>query len=115
MKRDFDLCRDILISVESGQEVSVSEGWKRDQVLYHMAILIEGGFLKGTAVDDVNGQLSMVSIQRLTWVGHEYLDGMRDNTVWKKAKETILSKTTSWTFDLLKEVLAHSIKEQIGL
>jgi hypothetical protein len=40
---------------------------------------------------------------------------MRDDTVWKKAKEHVLKPGASWTFDILKEWLKAEAKSRLGL
>jgi hypothetical protein len=49
----------------------------------------------------------------LTWEGHEFLDAMRDDTVWKKAKENVIKPGASWTVQLLFEWLKAEIKQRV--
>jgi len=38
---------------------------------------------------------------RLTWRGHEFLDTSRSDSLWDKAKSTVLNKTGGLAFDVL--------------
>jgi hypothetical protein len=42
--------------------------------------------------------------QRLTWEGHEFLDGIRSNSVWERTKKSFREKGVEMTFDLVKVV-----------
>lgn len=66
-------------------------------------------------MDPAYGNAIGTATERLTWSGHEYLDAMRDDTIWKNAKKTILDKTTSWTFEPVKHALTKVIAEKVGL
>ena len=40
----------------------------------------------------------------LTWEGHEYLDKIRQDTVWNKTKDVITQKGLPMAVDVIKEV-----------
>jgi hypothetical protein len=40
---------------------------------------------------------------------------MRDDTIWKKAKEQVLKPGASWSFEILKEWAKHELKQKFGL
>jgi hypothetical protein len=40
----------------------------------------------------------------LTWDGHEFLDAIRNDTVWNKTKRVIADKGGSIPFDVLKDL-----------
>jgi len=111
----MDLCRDILLQAEADEKKPLPSSWTEQQILYHVGLLEEAGLLDASLVKDGRGNVTSAYIKKPTWLGHEYLDAMRDNTVWAKAKETILNKGVSWTFELLKDVLIQTITNQIGL
>ena len=51
----------------------------------------------------------------LSWLGHEFLDAAKDDTIWSKAKKTVLKSTAGITFDVLLEWLKAEVKGRIGL
>lgn len=92
MKLDKDLVREILLALE--KDDGDPFGWKdltfddhtQEEVAYHVCILAEGGFLIAMDLSTMDG--ADWRSQRLTYDGHEFLDTIRDNQVWKLTKET---------------------------
>ena len=113
MKRDFDLIRKLLLSIE-GEEVDLSP-FKEDQILYHKALLLEAGLVEGPKPMYSSSAMSeipvKVFIKKLTWSGHDFLDSIRSNDVWNKTKETFVSKGLTMTFDLVKSVAVNLATE----
>jgi hypothetical protein len=116
MKRDMDLVRLILLAIEGSQEAATkSKERTLEERAYHVALLLDAGFLVGKTTNDANGHPNGYVVTRMTWIGHEFLDALRDDTLWKKAKEYVLKPGASWTFEILKEWSKHEIKERLGL
>lgn len=116
MKRDMELVRLILLAVE-GSEDAVAKSKERsiEERAYHVALLLDAGFIVGTTANDADGHPNGYVVTRMTWARHEFLDALRDDTIWKKAKEHVLKPGASWTFDILKEWAKHEIKGRLGL
>jgi hypothetical protein len=95
MKRDMELVREILRRVEDHQQAM---GWvpldipghSREEVSYHVMLLAQAGLLEATDLVSTAGFL--YEAKRLTWAGHEFLDAIRNDTVWNKVKETVKEK-----------------------
>lgn len=55
---------------------------------------------------------------RLTWQGHEFLDSIRNDTVWNKTKDSFVSKGVSMTFELVKsaaiDITTSYLKSAMG-
>ncbi|EJA0843158.1 DUF2513 domain-containing protein, partial [Listeria monocytogenes] len=55
---------------------------------------------------------------KITWSGHQFLDNIRDDEVWKKTKKTV-SKFSSVSVSLLStissNVLSQLIKNSLGV
>ncbi|RJQ25595.1 DUF2513 domain-containing protein [Candidatus Parcubacteria bacterium] len=73
MKRDPDLIRQILLSVEEKNNLDQLfptnlgiTGWDNADIDYHALLLIEAGYLEGKATPMGQGNV-MVVIKRLTW------------------------------------------------
>ena len=45
----------------------------------------------------------------LTWQGHEFLDKIRNDTLWQKVKATVQSKSLDLSFDVIKTVATNLI------
>ena len=52
---------------------------------------------------------------RLTWEGHEFLDSIRNDTVWKKIKDTVKEKGVQLSYEILKALAVDYCKGLIGL
>lgn len=124
MKRDMELIRKILFKIEDTvanvAEYNLEiEGYTIDQVAYHCSILHEGGYIhvyKGNYAED---GLYSFGVGRLTWEGHEFLDKIREDTIWNKTKSTIADKGLPFVFDIVKSVssgiITGVIKGTIGM
>jgi hypothetical protein len=89
MKRDMELCRELLLKVEElpfdgrFHDVAV-EGRSDEEITYHIMLLDEAGLIEA---EDLSTLSSICwKPKRLTYSGHEFLDGARSDTVWQKAK-----------------------------
>jgi hypothetical protein len=120
MKRDFDLIRRLMKDIENmpaGKrytDISYLTEYDPDTVYAHIALLLEAGLIEGKTVNLMRG-IGGVMIDGLTWDGHDFLDAAKDDTIWSKAKETVLKPTAAITFELLRDWLKMKVKEKIGL
>lgn len=80
----------------------------------HIELLKKAGLIEATIMRDFSG-ICGVSIQGLTWEGHDFLDVAKDDSIWLKAKETILKPAVSITFTVLLEWLKEEAKKKLGL
>ena len=122
MKRDLDLCLEILRHVEAGSGEQHS-GWgiakvigkDANEVSYNCILLLDAGLLGGQERTTSSRTDAMVS--RLTWQGHEFLDAARDPTHWEKAKD--VAHRSSGGFEIVRSVLsslaAEAAKAMTGL
>jgi DNA-binding transcriptional ArsR family regulator len=116
MQRDMELGRKILLELESKEDFSTYirpeiVGATDLQVSYHIKLLAEAGLVnaKNWSTDDG----SEWATSSLTTHGHDFLDAARNEGIWKKAKELILSKGGVLTFEMLKLALAETLKTQL--
>jgi hypothetical protein len=124
LKRDPDLIRKILLTLESNQkpeEVMTAkrlklDDWGEDEINYNLLLLLEAGYIKGN--DSSSDNQTIVFVTRLTWEGHEFLDAARDDKRWEKAKSAV-SKVGGWSFEVVKPILVElakdAIKSSLGL
>lgn len=116
MKRNMDLIRLLLLRSEGDQDAAAEcTKFTVEELGYHVQLLIDAGLVEGMVARDSNGAIIGAVVSRLTWSGHEFVQTMRDNTLWKKAKEHFLKPGVSWSFDLLKEWAKHELKQKLGL
>ena len=120
MNRNWDTIRDVLIATESlEQDETLSlrdfDSGRASEISYHVELLAESGLLNVTLKKRIGKGPKDFFIRRLTWAGHEFLDAIRDESVWSKTKSKIMSKGGSMTFDLVKDVAISIIKSALGL
>lgn len=113
MKRDMDLCRQLLLKVEAleppaGEGVYLPsddpfffiDGYNYSQIIYNFALLCDIGFL----VAPTNMQsVGAYGIMGLSWAGHEFLDTIRSPEIWKATKDTA-KKAGGVGMDLLLQI-----------
>ncbi|RMP68437.1 DUF2513 domain-containing protein [Pseudomonas syringae group genomosp. 3] len=90
MKLDKDLVREILLAIEANREDPVGcitlnlEDRDALEVSYHIMLLHEAGFILGTDSSADEG-LEWFP-KRLTYKGHEFLETVRDEEIWRRTK-----------------------------
>ncbi|PBQ23875.1 hypothetical protein CNR29_07530 [Levilactobacillus brevis] len=125
MKLDHDCVRDVLLWVETNVPLQepvathdllneFQDKWDRSETTYCIIQLNEAGMIDGGASVQ-NGIVSINYIQRLTWKGHEYLDNIRNDTIWKETKNTVISKVGSASLSIVSSVAAKLIEDKFNL
>jgi hypothetical protein len=109
----MDLIRLLLLDQE-GEQVNLSD-FTKDEIVYHSALAIEAGLLRGSIIHDVEEQPRGAVILGLTWAGHDFIDAARNESAWRKAAELTSRKGLTITFDILKDLLASILRQQIGI
>ena len=117
MKRDMDLCRKIMLVIEE-QYVDTAifnlavDGYSLEQVAYHCKILCEAGIVTEYNSTYGDNRLQFFSVGSLTWEGHEYLDKIRDTTIWQKTKDKIQSAKKDQKLDKAKDKVEGNYDDQ---
>jgi Hypothetical protein (DUF2513) len=120
MQRDFDLIRHILKDVEKmapGESVGDAKyhaDHPKAVVCEHMRLLREEGFIEANILSD-RGTIVSAHISGLTWKGHDFITAAQDDSLWHKAKTSILRPASSYTFDILLQWLKSEAKARLGL
>lgn len=116
MKRDMDLIRRIALVV-ADMEFGKSLAHMRDEDVddgtfsTHVIWMQEAGLISATVQTVMSAAPPHVRVHRLTWVGCEFVDAIRDDTLWQKARTNVLRPGMSFTFDVLKEWLKTEISQ----
>lgn len=118
MKRNMDLCRKILFAIEE-QYVDVVlynisiEGYSMEEVAYHCKILRDAKLISDYGAQYASDQIYSFGVGSLTWEGHEFLDKVREDTIWNKTKGVISSKLLPMTLDVVKDVATSIISAAV--
>lgn len=112
MKRDMELIRLLLLQVEQGEAPPELSQYSEDETLYNYALMADAGLIVASLTPETGVPIA-VSVYRLTWAGHDFLDATRDSTIWNSAKEKILKPGASWTFSILVEWLKQEVHKRV--
>lgn len=120
MKRDFELIRKLLLFFEEKQsrghiKAPRIEGYDEGIVQYHLVLMHEAGLLRCEAVRSSTTSDRIISVIpfELTWDGHEFLDKIRNENVWRKVRDTITSKSGSLAFAVVNQVATRLALELV--
>jgi len=117
MKRDMDIIRRIALATADLQQykkLNRLPDVESHIFCIHAQWMIEAGLVHGEVriPKEGTGQAAYsVVIWRLTWQGCEFVDAVRDNNLWNKARENVLKPSMSFTFDVLREWLKVQITQ----
>ena len=123
MKRDWELCREILILTEEMPEEkhrldvfasSELEGFTERQIGYHVHLLHEAGLLEAMEARTMNNPFLLFP-RFLTMAGHDFLEATRNDSVWDKTLEFVKSKGGSVTLEIIKEIALGFLKNEYGI
>ena len=115
MKRDMDLIRSLLIGIESvpPSERAYFLPNMSSSIGHHLDLINAHGLIKlrhGPSRDDDSGQWYVLA--ELTWAGHDFVDTVRDDEIWRKTKEGAKA-AGGFSFDLIKALAKGFMKKQI--
>lgn len=120
MRRNMDLLRLLLLKLETLNDEANSiyvyqydelmvENFTQDQVAYHLDLAIEAGLVDQGGSGVMNGFM----FRRLTWDGHDFVDAVRDDDIWKKTRQGATA-AGGFSLDLLKDLAKGFIRKKIS-
>ncbi len=112
MKRDMELIRTILLEVEAVDSYAPhpSEGCSPQHYLYNCYLIHNAGLAAGVTFHEDPPD---VRLSHLTWRGHEFLDAIRQDTVWEKTKSSLGTQITSVGFEIVKGVANSFVTQKL--
>ena len=119
MKRDFELIRKLLMFFEEKQShaqvaVPPMDGYDDTTIKAHLVLLYEAGLLDCEPVRSTTSDRVIYVIPfDLSWDGHEFLDKIRNETVWRSIRDVIASKGGSVAFSVLNQLATRFAMEVI--
>lgn len=114
MKRDMDLIRRIILATANmpyGHQLQQLEGVEPEAFITHVVWLEEAGLVQAMAQAGSGSMAMYAIVLRLTWAGCDFADAIQSDTLWAKAKDSVLKPGISWTFDVLKDWLKTEIAQ----
>jgi len=113
MKRDMDIVRRITLAATElppGKWLEEIDGVDTTVFSEHVVLMQEAGLVDATVTEYGDAGTEM-AIRRLTWDGQEFADQIRSDTLWRKAKESVIKPSASFSFSLLREWLKAEISK----
>ncbi|HHF7345944.1 TPA: DUF2513 domain-containing protein [Legionella feeleii] len=104
MKRNWDMIRNILFKVEelSPNALLTLDSFPMDEhneISYHLEILEEAGLIKGKIHKTPGGSPHGFHLIRLSWLGHDFLECIRSDAVWKQINDQLGSKKVGMSIE----------------
>lgn len=122
MKRDIDLIRKLLLHLEDKPNDKFVkdlelDGYSKDEVQYHFILMDQAGLIRceREVSSSTPDRVIRVYPFSLTWQGHEFIEAARNDSFWKRAKETVASKSGALSIDVVKALLIAMAKDSVGL
>ncbi|MFA1261862.1 DUF2513 domain-containing protein [Xanthomonas axonopodis pv. fascicularis] len=124
MIRDDDLIRNLMLVLEQANSYVnddyVIEGYTRDQVAYHLGLIVRAGYAEGpqprysSSGDDPTIPLAVV-VRRLTPEGHDFIATLRSDTVWAKVKERLAKVGGTASLEIIGQLGTAMTKQVLNL
>src|SRR5580704_6518329 len=120
MKRDMDLVRKILLAMEAhaagyAPTPFTIAGYEQEVINHHVYLMSQGELVTAvvtTAMGDASpGALPLT----ITWTGHDFLDTVRNDTVWAKVKTELKDRGITLPFSLLQALAIKIAASLAGL
>ena len=115
MRRDMNLCREILCKAGGSDDV-VAEfsaddfpGYSRDHLMEHVFLLEQEGLI-APGLQTMGARLHI----RLTATGNDFLDLASNDKVWKKTLDDLAKKGIGLTLDLVIQALQSHFSGLLG-
>jgi hypothetical protein len=114
MERNWDAIRALLVGLEGEAGESLSCKSVDDPIkAYNLIILADGGYVVlGDVIDLGENHYAVIPI-RMTWEGHELLDSIREERVFRGVMSKIKDVAKSVPVEIVKKLAVDLILAQI--
>jgi len=114
MKRDMNIIRQILLNVEDdkyqlGETVRLP-GVPDEICGHHVALIMDAGLAVGHLHKSDSYGIGGADIERLTSAGHDFCDGIRQDTIWNKAMAHVIKPGASLGLPVLVEFVKIELR-----
>lgn len=114
----MELIRKILFFLEfcpslKAQKTLAIEGYDEVTIMYHMLLLAQAGLVDYEPELSKTGRIIRAHVFGLNWAGHEFLDSVRSDKVWRRLIKYARDKGGALPFDLMKSLAVELLKKSI--
>lgn len=121
MKRNLELIRHILITIESSSKTRIciedfeTAEYDAATISYHINLLLDCDYVDASKIPVCRCPYDTFVVHRLTSQGHDYLDSVRDEHIWEQTKKQIGKVTSSVSLDVIKAVSGKIVLGLLGI
>lgn len=121
LKRDMELIRELLLFFDerdssAGIKSPPINGYDDLMIQYHLVLMHDAELLRcEPSTSSSSGRVIYVLAFELTWKGHDFLDSIRNDTIWKKVKDTFHDKGVGMAFSVVQGLAVKFAQSQVGL
>ena len=125
MRRNMDLIRQLLLGLEGETSTQYEfdvEGVDDLEKWYNIDLLVQANLIRGVevrwAADGTGPYVQTKGLVALTWEGHDFLNAVRDDSIWLQASEKAKVgglDMQSLTFEVVKSLCVSAAKHVLGL
>lgn len=126
MNLNHDCVRAIMLHAEKnlyyGYYININDveidGYSHEEIVYAVDKLLEAGYFAGNKQMYLNTPEPSIRVTSLTWEGHQFLDNIRDDGVWKDTKKVLAkfsSTSLSFAGNIASQIITSLIQKQLGL
>lgn len=114
MKRDMELIRKVLLHIEENYVDVVLynieiDGYEFKTIAYHCKLCYEAGLISDYGNNYASGEIINFGVSSLTWNGHEFLEKIKDETIWNKTKKVMQEKGIRFTIKAIEQIASKLI------
>jgi len=120
MKRNMELIIAILFSIEKGIEGDASsivlptQEFPEIEITHHVRLLHEGKLIHALKGYSASAGSAWVP-HSLTWQGHEFLDAVRQDTIWNRVRKLAKQSGGRLPIDALFGLAMKELNTKLGL
>ncbi|MEW6856405.1 hypothetical protein DIX90_08880 [Streptococcus iniae] len=126
MKLNYDCIRDILLTVESLDRIDSNvylddykkykllEKYSNDEIQYHSIKLIQEEYVQGLKISGSN-ITNAIFMDDLTWKGHELLNDIRSESVFKETKTKVINSIGTVSLSIFQQLAVDIAMKTLGL
>lgn len=119
MKRNMELIRQILLKVEeiptpSNFDLIEIPGHEQEEISYHVKLLGDAGLLDVYDLRTLGPNGFKYAPMALTNAGHDLLDSIRSDTVWRKARSRLHKVGGSASMEVIQSLLTSIIRNMLA-
>jgi hypothetical protein len=121
VKLNQECVRDLLLYLEEklqyNSRIIINDlklkSYSKDDLMYTADKLTEAQYINTIANWNMSSS-HIIAVESITYQGHQYIDSIRDDNIWKEAKSKF-SKLASVSLPVIQELATSIAKSKLGL